>query len=534
MLFKQTLKAASAAALWMVALLGSNSAMAAINLDATAAAPNTPVTFAKETLMTRVGNTNFYAVSALAGENNRMVDNPHDQGAQFNTGLPAGDLATTVAIGNGVIALGDDDAIWVRYDLNSHAIFRGTPTMTFLAPPVYPTAAATTGTAASSADASYGVQARHGAQNAYLLYRVSQASGGTASASHLMVVNFGVGADAATVGGHLATSGNGDAEIRVRVFRDGFEAAAGDGITVIDKTQTIFKVGSGVRVVTTSGSATASVDADFRQFRKTTAQPDAPGLVRLGSFDIMLLPHNNADGSTPTAATTAETWATRLGELNIAAPPRSGTMISGDPGFAFGTPTLCNTATPVVHHPLAFAKADEETKAGPVSGGIAYAPWHLCLAVKADNDVPIPSGSYSIDFNFAAASAVPRPFPPVGPADVAFGTIVHDGTTVEIPYLTTYEGYRQRIVIVNRGKKDVGYKLTLMTEDGTTADPGVLEGMAIGGGQTVIKVWEKVTLEGTTTRAAATLTLVSNPGNISVVTTQVNNMDQSTDTVFYH
>ena len=39
MLFKKTLKVASAAALWMVALLGANSAMAQINFDATPAAP---------------------------------------------------------------------------------------------------------------------------------------------------------------------------------------------------------------------------------------------------------------------------------------------------------------------------------------------------------------------------------------------------------------------------------------------------------------------------------------------------------------
>ena len=331
MLFKKTLKVASATALWMVALLGANSAMATINLDATAAAPNMPVTFAKETLMTRHGNSNFYTVMAADGANALEVPNPHDAVKPFNTGLPDGALATRVRVGNGVIALGDGEAIWVRYDTNDHAVFRAAPEMTFLNPPVYPTALATSGTAAAADTSNHEVQARHGAQNSYLLYRVAPQSGYAGTAGSLMVVNFGAA---------LATSGNGDATVRVRVFRDGFEAAAGDGPTVTDKTQTIFKVASGVRVVTTSGTATASVGADFLQFKKTTNQADAPGLVRLGMFNIMLLAHNNADGSVPTAATTAEGWATRLTELNIAAPPMSGTTISGDPGFAFGTPTL--------------------------------------------------------------------------------------------------------------------------------------------------------------------------------------------------
>ena len=33
--------------------------------------------------------------------------------------------------------------------------------------------------------------------------------------------------------------------------------------------------------------------------------------------------------------------------------------------------------------------------------------------------------------------------------------IKHDGTTVNIPFLTSYDGYVQRLVIVNRNKNDV-------------------------------------------------------------------------------
>ena len=36
--------------------------------------------------------------------------------------------------------------------------------------------------------------------------------------------------------------------------------------------------------------------------------------------------------------------------------------------------------------------------------------------------------------------------------------------TVQIPFVTSYEGYTQRIVIVNRNKVDVAYALTFRAE----------------------------------------------------------------------
>ena len=56
MLFKKTVKAASAAALGMVALLGTHSAMAQVNLGAPqTATANAPVTFSAEALAAATG-----------------------------------------------------------------------------------------------------------------------------------------------------------------------------------------------------------------------------------------------------------------------------------------------------------------------------------------------------------------------------------------------------------------------------------------------------------------------------------------------
>ncbi len=154
---------------------------------------------------------------------------------------------------------------------------------------------------------------------------------------------------------------------------------------------------------------------------------------------------------------------------------------------------------------------------------------YLCVTVKADNAERILEGEYVGDVTFGAADLA-RPIPPMGPEDLVLGEIKHDGTSVHIPYLTSHVGYTQRLVIVNRNKDDVFYKLTLHTEGDGTADPAMVEGMAMGDGTTVLKVADEVTFTSPT-RGSGTLDIVSTSGMVDVATTMVNQMDQSTDAV---
>ena len=190
----------------------------------------------------------------------------------------------------------------------------------------------------------------------------------------------------------------------------------------------------------------------------------------------------------------------------------------------------------MVKHPLAFAPADAETQAGPVTGGIAYLPWSLCFDVKATNTNVIAEGNYYLTMEFAVPSGEllqRRPFPPVKVTNAMIGQIRHNGTTVHIPYVTTYENYTQRLVIVSRNKADVEYTVTFNTEGEGTADPMMHSGMLAGDATTVLKMDELTTLENPT-RASATVTVVSHPRNVDVATTMVNKMDQATDTVILH
>ena len=80
----------------------------------------------------------------------------------------------------------------------------------------------------------------------------------------------------------------------------------------------------------------------------------------------------------------------------------------------------------------------------------------------------------------------------MGRAGIHVGTIGHDGTTVQIPFVTSYDGYAQRIVIVNRNKVDVGYSLSFHVEgDGMIDGDNPYEGMAMAEQATVsrLPIW---------------------------------------------
>ena len=181
-----------------------------------------------------------------------------------------------------------------------------------------------------------------------------------------------------------------------------------------------------------------------------------------------------------------------------------------------------------------------ETK-GQGSVSVAAGARTLCVArrtVDHDNNrttpaVPqvIPETSIAAAVNYVKNATAH--FPPANLAATTIGSIERNGTTVRLPFLTTFENYNNRIVIVNRGNVPADYELMFTTEDAVTATPGhMAEGTVPANATMVIKVADAVTLEGGT-RTAATLAVVAPETLVDVATTIVNKMDQSTDTVTY-
>ena len=209
-------------------------------------------------------------------------------------------------------------------------------------------------------------------------------------------------------------------------------------------------------------------------------------------------------------------------------------------GLEFGTFTMhagddCSAAASGVS---VAATGDNK---GVGIAGVALGTRTLCVAQKKVDDdkdpntptvaLEIPEVDIKAALNFLKVATAQFAPPNVAAQDI--GSIERNGTTVRLPYLSTADGYNNRLIIVNRGSVAADYTLTFTTEDGTTATAGhMAEGMVAANSTMVIRVGDAVTLVGGS-RTAATLAVVAPNTLVDVATTIVNLEDGSTDTVTY-
>ena len=120
------------------------------------------------------------------------------------------------------------------------------------------------------------------------------------------------------------------------------------------------------------------------------------------------------------------------------------------------------------------------------------------------------------------------------PMERMLGEINRDGTTVHIPYMTTYAGYNQRLVLSNRSTTDAPYEITFRPEADVMAEgSSMAEGMLMGNSTVTFRSTDLVTLTGGA-RTAATIILEAQPKNIDVTSVIVNVESRDTDTVVHH
>ena len=161
------------------------------------------------------------------------------------------------------------------------------------------------------------------------------------------------------------------------------------------------------------------------------------------------------------------------------------------------------------------------------------AAMYLCISAHTGDDVvAIPeTAPYMVTTKYAGGTEMAGW--PARAGEHSLGSITRDGTTVHIPYLTTWADYNQRIVVSNRSASEVPYWITFRPEDGVMATPGMYAmGMLDGNSTVVLRAMDVVTLEGRT-RTAATFVAEAQSSQIDVATVIVNMMTGSTDTVNY-
>ena len=172
----------------------------------------------------------------------------------------------------------------------------------------------------------------------------------------------------------------------------------------------------------------------------------------------------------------------------------------------------------------------------PVMASVIGGGKYLCLFVRDPEDedavrIP-PTGKYMVTTKYGGVENAA--FPPSG-TTLELGYIMRDGTTVQIPYLTQFGDYNQRIVIVNRGAAaDYSFSFTV-EEDGPTITEGADASGTLASGATTyisLKFGDLVTIDGSPNRVSATLIVESEPHFIDVAVSQTN-ANGGTDTVLY-
>ena len=517
MLFKKTLKVASATALWMVALLGATSAMAQeVVLP----------TFSAEALPAAAMTADGPGVNAPDATGMPAADIPINSRAAFY--LAESSSAEPVylrVVSAGVLALARAPGV----EIGTQAEGEASPSF----------ADTGVGTAEPVADG--------------LGYRYTLANIDDAVSVRVTVEQNS--ADDAMVTG-IGTGG-----IMASVYASRADAHFGEGTAYMSGSGDLLRV---VRSVTAAGAPdspsmlTASAVSRFMAIKGMEAAM-APYEVSLGGFEVKVNgAHLAPDGMTLDAiALTGSTQTPVEDTLYMQTGVAGGTRFYSDAGFAFvsgfrfaGQPDAdggaCSGDAPdgsdagavegdgpgITTSPLTEVEEGEDAPdSNEVVGALKAEPWYLCVSISNENEVEIPKGDYYMDINLAPAMGDMRPFPPQAATGIHVANIDHDGTTVQIPFVTSYENYVQRVVIVNRNKADVGFTLAFRAEgDGMIEGDNPYEGMANGGTTTVLKVADLVTLTNPT-RASATMTLLAAPGTVDVATTLVNKGDGSTDTV---
>lgn len=534
MLFKNIWKVASATTLGMGLLSGGVPAIADLNFDPPATARQAPITLSKQTLRNGTGNPAFYPVDVSGATN--ATDMGH-----LEAFVEPGILHTVID---------ENTNLYLRYDFGPHVKLAAQPDARVETYNDQGTADDLTDDTIDAVSNTY-ARVESSLTDGYLLVQFGEddtGGGNIIRHNSRLAVDF----DAA-----VSTSGRGAATVRVRGYSEALDAIALRN-ELFDHQITLFNVADSVTVTVKPGTtAIAEVETGFLQFK------NSPTLIRLGSFEFKL--------ATTAAGTAATRYANDLGGVEggtlVAGPQTvtavgndgdfgtfmetmgvdvttmvgtaagSHTIVSGDPGFGFTMrTTFCNTAEPVVHHPdsgsLATVDKDDEAKAGPLIGGVAWHPWYLCFTMSPANMVAIEEGNYYLDVNFKQV-ADPIPFPISGVTEALFGRIERNGTTVHIPFVSSYENYVQRLVIRSRNKQPVDWSIEFQTEEDGMVTTHMDGGMLLGESTTMMRIAEMATFE-MPTRGSATLTIVSDPRHVDVATTQVNTGDGSTDTVVYH
>ena len=382
---------------------------------------------------------------------------------------------------------------YVRYDLSGGgAAFGGTaPTVTIPGASVGVVDGGTTG-------------------ETFAIYAVTVALGTTvAEATTGADVNISMG----SVPIRVSTLGE-NVTVTVSIFETQTLATANTSPLGTVQSAGLVDYASGINTTITPANLTADVATGFLRFLNVADNVYAS----LGS--IAYAPVANvfdADG-TPITLADLRTAATLVitGDFGFAANPTGTAFVVGDGDVQLNgaNPTALTATTATFNLVTAMGGA-------------------FNVRTQMANTGLLVNSTYEAAINFTAATLTTGGNAGVSLANRtgSFGTVMRNGTNVDIPYITTFDSYNQRIILVNRSATAATYAITFTPEAGVTATAGTSASGTLAANQTlVLRTTDVVTITGGT-RTAGHVSIVAQSGSIDVATTQVNLSDASTDTV---
>ncbi|MBN7820442.1 hypothetical protein [Bowmanella yangjiangensis] len=258
---------------------------------------------------------------------------------------------------------------------------------------------------------------------------------------------------------------------------------------------------------TVPGEVTATVGSKFLKFVDPADSSKTVTEIAVGAVDASKL-LKTGTFLTPAGA------AVVVGDLYTT--PQDITF-AGD--FSFGTWTTdsaadcSNAGTAVTLNSTKTAA----TAANVALGAVSY----LCVD-NGTKKQTMNKGSYS-----ATLSAKPK-------LTNTVGKIVYNTTTVEVPYVTTFSAYNQRVYIVNNGVVPATYSMTFTSENGVVATAlGASSGSVPAGEMVALKVTDLVDIAGKT-RTSAIIEIEAEDEDVMVSSQTVNLSTGGTDTVVHN
>ena len=481
--FSPAMKNLLVTALCVVALLDAGLAGATIDFDAAGdtQTPENPqevgtVTFSREALGLggRPDEQGFYIIAS----------------PEFDTIASLGKVAAYV-VGN--------SPVWVRYDASRNLKLRGNAPALRLSQ--------------GGMHLDINPETGWGAAN-FFLYKIP--SDDSISANMQLQLNLS---------NNLSLSDGNKGLLMIRIYRGNYLNAIRErGNFELSRRQvTAARTSGSVGVEFTPGNpVTADVATGFAKFLNDK------DTVPLGAFEVNIFPNAHLHLDTFGQSITSH-------DLNLLIGRSSTVSFSSAAGFAFADFTLaegnnCTGAKTSLRY-----RGSQATQASPAYAPLAIGERTLCVTAREASDgVPassIPEATYSAAVKFSDAREYHLLPGPVIQAN--FGRIRRNGTTVQLPFLSTYENYNDRIIIVNRANFPANYDLKFHTEEGVRAIPGAkASGTLAEKTTTVLRARDVVTLNGGV-RTAATLSIALSRDTVDVMTQRVNLTDGSIDAIHH-